>query len=86
VGWGGVGLVNGLCQGQGDWRSPAAHRQPASLNQPGSVRDSASRNTVESNWVGGVAEEMAQWLSALTVLRKVLSSNPSNHMVAHNHP
>jgi hypothetical protein len=31
------------------------------------------------------AEEMAQWLRALTALPKVLSSNLSNHMVAHNH-
>jgi hypothetical protein len=31
------------------------------------------------------AEEMAQWLRALTALLKVLSSIPSNHMVAHNH-
>ena len=30
--------------------------------------------------------EMVQWSRALTVLPKVLSSNPSNHMVAHNHP
>jgi hypothetical protein len=30
--------------------------------------------------------EMAQRLRALTVLLKVLSSNPSNHMMAHNHP
>jgi DNA repair protein RadC len=29
---------------------------------------------------------MAQQLRALTTLQKVLSSNPSNHMVAHNHP
>jgi hypothetical protein len=29
--------------------------------------------------------EMAQWLRALTALLEVLSSNPSNHMVAHNH-
>jgi hypothetical protein len=29
--------------------------------------------------------EMAQWVRAPTVLPKVLSSNPSNHMVAHNH-
>jgi hypothetical protein len=26
------------------------------------------------------AEEMAQWLRALTALPKVLSSNPSNHI------
>jgi len=32
-------------------------------------------------WAG----EMAQWLRALTVLPEVLSSIPSNHMVAHNH-
>jgi hypothetical protein len=31
------------------------------------------------------AGEMAQWLRALTVLPEVLSSNPSNHVVAHNH-
>jgi hypothetical protein len=31
------------------------------------------------------AREMAQWLRALTTLPKVLSSNPRNHMVVHNH-
>jgi hypothetical protein len=31
------------------------------------------------------AGEMAQWLRGLTVLLEVLSSIPSNHMVAHNH-
>jgi hypothetical protein len=31
------------------------------------------------------AGEMAQWLRALTALLNVLSSIPSNHMVAHNH-
>jgi hypothetical protein len=31
------------------------------------------------------AGEMAQWLRAPTALPKVLSSNPINHMVAHNH-
>jgi hypothetical protein len=29
--------------------------------------------------------EMAQWLRALTAFQKVLTSNPSDHMVAHNH-
>jgi hypothetical protein len=28
---------------------------------------------------------LLRWLRALTALLKVLSSNPSNHMVAHNH-
>jgi hypothetical protein len=32
------------------------------------------------------AGEMAQRLRAPTALPEVLSSNPSNHMVAHNHP
>ena len=32
------------------------------------------------------AGEMAQWLRTLTPLPKVLSSNLSNHMVAHNQP
>ena len=32
------------------------------------------------------AGEMAQQLRALTALPEVLSSNPSNHIVAHNHP
>jgi hypothetical protein len=33
------------------------------------------------SWAG----EMAQWLRALTALPKVSNSNPSNHIVAHNH-
>jgi hypothetical protein len=32
------------------------------------------------------AGEMAQQVRALTALPEVLSSNPSKHMVAHNHP
>ena len=31
------------------------------------------------------AGEMAQQVRALAALLKVLSSNPSNHMVSHNH-
>jgi hypothetical protein len=31
------------------------------------------------------AGEMAQQLRALAALPEVLSTNPSNHMVAHNH-
>ena len=33
----------------------------------------------------GEAGELAQQLKALTALPEVLSSIPSNHMVAHNH-
>jgi hypothetical protein len=32
-----------------------------------------------------MTREMAQQLRALTALPEVLSSNPSNHMVVHNH-
>jgi hypothetical protein len=32
------------------------------------------------------AGNMAQWVRALSAPPKVLSSNPSNHMVANNHP
>ena len=35
----------------------------------------------QSYWDG----ETAQRVRALTALPEVLSSNPSNHMVAHNH-
>jgi hypothetical protein len=38
---------------------------------------------VNENIIG--AGEMAQQLRALTALAEVLSSIPSNHMVAHNH-
>jgi hypothetical protein len=41
-------------------------------------------STYKKNTFG--AGEMAQWLRALTALPKILSSIPSNHMVAHNHP
>jgi hypothetical protein len=39
----------------------------------------------EKHILGG-GGEMAQRVRALTDLLKVLSSNPSNHMVANNHP
>jgi hypothetical protein len=32
------------------------------------------------------AGEMAQWVRALTAFLKVPSLNPSNYMVAYNHP
>jgi hypothetical protein len=40
---------------------------------------------MNENKAPGWAGEMAQWLRALTTLPKVPSSNPSNHVVAHNH-
>jgi hypothetical protein len=38
---------------------------------------------IKTNWRAG---EMAQWVRTLTALPKVLGSNLSNHVVAHNHP
>jgi hypothetical protein len=40
-----------------------------------------NESKIESQWAG----EMAQWLRALAAFPEALSSNPSNHMVAHNH-
>jgi hypothetical protein len=51
------------------------------------------KHTILANWNMGLyykshvrAGEMVQWLRALTVLPKVLSSNTRHHMVAQNHP
>jgi hypothetical protein len=46
-------------------------------------RNTGKLNHQDSEYRAG---EMAQQVRALTALPKVLSSNPSNHMVAHNHP
>jgi hypothetical protein len=51
----------------------------------GMIEELSGKSTrdIEEEWRAG---EMAQRERALTVLLKVLRSNPSNHMVAHNHP
>jgi hypothetical protein len=43
----------------------------------------AFKEILEFGW--GEAGEMAQRLRAVTALPKILSSNISNHIVAHNH-
>jgi len=48
------------------------------------VQRSWKQQTTRTTKSIGVGE-MAQWLRALTALPEVLSSIPSNHMVAHNH-
>jgi ribosomal protein S19 len=60
----------------------AIQRNPVSKNKN---KNKTNKQTNKKNTESG-AGEIAQWLRALTVLPKVLSSNPSNHMVAHNHP
>jgi hypothetical protein len=49
--------------------------------QPGLFRETLSQSKNQNLGAG----EMAQHLRALTALPEVLSSSPSNHMVAHNH-
>jgi hypothetical protein len=44
-----------------------------------------SRENIQIKKMRSGAGEMAQWLRALTALPEILSSIPSNHMVAHNH-
>jgi hypothetical protein len=46
------------------------------------TRESPSQSLKFLAWGAG---EMAQRLRALAALPEVLSSNPSNHIVAHNH-
>jgi hypothetical protein len=57
------------------WSSPLSHPQALRRLHPFSE--------LKSGYVG--AGEMAQRLRTLTTLPEVLSSIPSNHMVAHNH-
>jgi hypothetical protein len=47
-------------------------------------QNSTMKIKVHKTWVCGTGE-MAKQLRALTALPEVRSSNPSNHVVAHNH-
>ena len=70
--------------------------RPAKETEPDNISTSQIVDTPPQTFVeyyialkrggGGGDGEMAQQLRALTAFPKVLSSNPSNHMVAHNHP
>jgi hypothetical protein len=55
---------------------------PLSTHSPKKLADPFQWLFKNHLWTG----EMAQWVRALTALPTVMSSNPSNHMVAHNHP
>ena len=65
---------------------------PDKLNGLNTVNQSFKRRKLESGMrkgqlrspVSGVGER-AQQLRALAALPEILSSSPSNHMVAHNH-
>jgi hypothetical protein len=51
----------------------------------GQVLDQSGLTTRDVSKTNQSAGEMAKRLRALTALPEVLSSTPSNHMVAHNH-
>jgi hypothetical protein len=64
-------------------RIPIGAPIPKSLHAPTTPIISSKDSSLENANNG--AGEMAQRLRALITLPKVLSSIPSNHMVAHNH-
>jgi hypothetical protein len=55
------------------------------LNNLSTIWKNVLKSGRRSEERGGRAGELAQRLRTLTVLPEVLSSIPSNHMVAHNH-
>jgi hypothetical protein len=61
-------------------RDRATQRNPVYKN-----KQKTKQNKTNKKKAGFGAGEMAQRLRALTALLKVLSSIPSNHMVAHNY-
>jgi hypothetical protein len=65
--------------------SPLSSRQEHGSIQAGMVKEEMKVLHLHLKANRG-AGEMAQRLRAFTALLKILSSNPSNHMVAHNHP
>jgi hypothetical protein len=59
---------------------------PSSQSEFQDSQGNTEKPCLEKNKNQNGAGEMTQWLRALTALPKVLSSNPTNHMVAYNHP
>jgi hypothetical protein len=57
----------------------------ATQKNPVSEKNKKQKTKKKTKQKNEGAGEMAQRLRALTALPEVLSSNPSNHMVAHNH-
>ena len=66
-------------------KQTASHQSPAQMTASRRYW-SAATGKPGVNTSNPGAGQMAQPLRALTALSKVLSSNPSNHMVAYNHP
>jgi hypothetical protein len=61
-------------------RARATQRNPVSKKTKNKTKQKQNKQTNKKTG------EVAQQVRALTTLLKVLSSNPSNHMMAHNHP
>jgi hypothetical protein len=74
--------------GEHPCRSPRTHAMSSLGRVPDNPlpRVQGSENPQACKDTRPGAGEVAQRLRAPTALLKVLSSNPSNHMVAHNHP
>jgi hypothetical protein len=58
------------------------YRVTARVTEKPCLKGKEKKANEKVSWAG----EMAQQLRALTAAPEILSSNPSNHMVAHNHP
>jgi hypothetical protein len=71
-----------ICQGTQLLRSGGGLRVQVHSAKANKTQTNKTKNKKE---VLGPGEKKAQWLRALAVLSEVLSSNPSNHMVAHIH-
>jgi hypothetical protein len=70
---------------------PLSYSEAQKKEGTGTERDEQNTSFVQLNQISSVfkhkigAGKMAQQLAALTALPEILSSIPSNHMVAHNH-
>jgi hypothetical protein len=76
--WGQPGLQSEFQDSQGYTEKPCLENH----NQTKPNQNKTKQNKKNGSHRTG---EMTQQLRALTALLKVLSSNPSNHMVAHSH-
>jgi hypothetical protein len=82
-----MSLIPGLGRQRQRQRQADLYKYEASLVYRSSSR--IDRDTQRKAVLKNKTSGLVRWLSGLehpTALPKVQSSNPSNHMVAHNHP
>jgi hypothetical protein len=70
---------------QSEFQDIQGYTENSCLEKPNKKQKTKKQNQASKNNTNR-AGEMAQRVRAPTALPKVLSSNPSNYMVAHNHP